>query len=317
MKNLLLHIRYLVRSHDCVTIPGIGSFIAATLPALVDEPRAIFMPPTRYISFNSEISHNDGLIAASIARRDAISFETATSRVDKAVEQMRRDLAQFRFIDFPGIGTLSLDAQGLLQFTTAPSADFINPYAILQPVAMSVEAEEAPAEPSRRPRLIRIGAASMRVAASVAITVSLGALLFFPLRDSSTLPFIKAAIWPATVSDAPAATVFVEKPQPDVELIFAEAPADGYEIAAADDATPPQPETTDAPLFGVVVGVFSDADKAQAFIGDTPGFTTFQARNGWYRVCAATAPSMDQCSAIASKYRAEGTWPEAWPVRIR
>lgn len=316
MKNLLLHIRYLVRSHDCVTIPGIGSFIAATLPALVDESRALFMPPTRYISFNSEINHNDGLIAASIARRDAISFESATSRVEKAVEQMRRDLTQFRFIDFPGIGTLSLDEQGLLQFTPAQSAGFINPYAILQPVAMHVETAEEPVVPRRRPRIIRIGAGAMRVAASVAITVSLGALLFFPLRDSSTLPFIKAAIWPSTVGEVPATTAtFVEKPQPEVELIFAEAPADGHEILSPGSA--PASAETDAPVYGVVVGVFSNAEKAEAFIGDASGMTSFQARNGQFRVCAATAPTMEECAAMASKFRTDGTWPEAWPARIR
>ena len=315
MKNLLLHIRYLVRSHDCVTIPGIGSFIAATLPALVDESRALFMPPTRYISFNSEINHNDGLIAASVARRDAISFEAATSRVEKAVEQMRRDLSQFRFIDFPGIGTLSLDAQGLLQFAPATSAAFINPYAILQPVAMHVGAEEEPVAPRRRPRIIRIGAGAMRVAASVAITVSLGALLFFPLRDSSTLPFIKAAIWPSTVSNVPATPAFVEKPQPDVELISAEAPAGGYEILTPGS----DPASAEAPasVFGVVVGVFSDADKATAFIGDATALTSYPTRNGQFRVCAATASTMEECAAMASKFRADGTWPEAWPARLR
>lgn len=316
MKNLLLHIRYLVRSHDCVTIPGIGSFIAATLPALVDESRALFMPPTRYISFNSEINHNDGLIAASIARRDNISFEAATTRVETAVNQIRHDLAHFREIDFPGIGTLGLDlASDRIQFYPSASADFINPYAILQPVAMHVETAEEPVVPRRRPRIIRIGAGAMRVAASVAITVSLGALLFFPLRDSSTLPFIKAAIWPSTVGEVPATTAFVEKPQPEVELIFAEAPADGHEILSP-GSTPASVET-DAPVYGVVVGVFSDAEKAEAFIGDASGMTSFQARNGQFRVCAATASTMEECAAMASKYRTDGTWPEAWPARIR
>ncbi|MBD5197702.1 MAG: hypothetical protein HDS86_00885 [Bacteroidales bacterium] len=317
MKNLLLHIRYLLRSHDCVTIPGIGSFIAATLPALVDESRALFMPPTRYISFNSEITHNDGLIAASVARRDAVSFETATAKVEKAVEQMRRDLSQFRFIDFHGIGTLSLDDQGLLQFIPEASAEFINPYSILQPVAMHIEAAEEPVAPKRRPRIIRIGAGAMRVAASVAITVSLGALLFFPLRDSSTLPFIKAAIWPSAMSNVQATPAFVEKPQPHVELIFAEAPAHGHEILQTSGITA-QDEETPAPVFGVVVGVFSDADKAEIFIGNTPGLVTYPAKNGrQFRVCAATASTMEECAAMASKYRADGTWPEAWPARLR
>lgn len=310
MKNLLLHIRYLVRCHDCVTIPGFGSFIATTLPALVDESRELFMPPARYISFNSEITHNDGLIAASIARRDNISFEAASAAVDKAVELIRHEIATYGTITFPSVGTLKADTQGLITFTPDASADFVNPYSILEPVrfpAKDIIAAGLPEDlPAPKPRIIRIGASAMRIAASVAITVSLGALLFFPLRDSSAIPLVKAAIWPSQ-TDAPApAEITINRPE--IELLFAEAPADTTAC-----------ETTAAPAdtYGVVVGVFSSADKADIFIAGRENLTCGTDRKGHTRVYAATAATMKECAAAAAQMRASGEWPDAWPARIQ
>lgn len=293
-----------------MTIPGFGSFIATTLPALVDESRGLFMPPARYISFNSEITHNDGLVAASIARRDNISFEAAAAAVDKAVELIRHEIATYGVLTFPSVGTLKADPQGLITFVPDSSTDFVNPYSALEPVrfpAHDTKADNKPADLSApRPRIIRIGASAMRIAASVAITVSLGALLFFPLRDSSAIPLVKAAIWPSQ-TDAPApADVIVSRP--DIELMFAEAPAD---TTAAHTATVP------ADSYGVVVGVFSSADKADMFIAGRENLTCGTDRKGHTRVYAATTATMEECAAAAAQMRASGEWPDAWPARIQ
>lgn len=309
MKNLLLHIEYLVHCHDCVTLPGFGAFIATNLPALVDDSRQLFMPPTRYISFNSEITHNDGLIAASFARRDGISFEAASADVEKAVDRIRREIARFGVVDLGAVGTLKADTQGLLQFIPAKCTDIFNPYSILAPIDLKTEdsGQVAANTPQHKPRLIRLGTNAMRVAASVAITVSLGALLFFPLRDSSALPIVKAAIWPSSVeADAPVYT-FVERPQPDIELLFAEAPAE------IENKVEPAEEH----IYGVVVGVFSSQEKAESFIGNRQNLSIRPTGNGLVRVYAATTATKEESTLIASRLRASGEWPEAWPAKIR
>ena len=147
----------------------------------------------------------------------------------------------------------------------------------------------------------------MRVAASVAITISLGALLFFPLRDSSALPIVKAAIWPSSVeADAPVYT-FVERPQPDIELLFAEAPAE------IENKVEPAEEH----IYGVVVGVFSSQEKAESFIGNRQNLSIRPTGNGLVRVYAATTATKEESTLIASRLRASGEWPEAWPAKIR
>lgn len=293
-----------------MTIPGFGSFIATTLPALVDESRGLFMPPARYISFNSEITHNDGLIAASVARRDNISFEAASAAVDKAVELIRHEIATYGVLTFPSVGTLKADTQGLITFIPDTSADFVNPYSILEPLrfqAHDITADDNSANATApRRRILHIGVSAMRIAASVAITVSLGALLFFPLRDSSAIPLVKAAIWPSeTVAPAP---VDVIVSQPDIQLMFAEAPADTTDAIVT---------TVPADSYGVVVGVFSSADKADMFIAGRENLTCGTDRKGHTRVYAATAATMKECAAAAAQMRASGEWPDAWPARIQ
>ncbi len=293
-----------------MTIPGFGAFIATTIPALIDEPRRLFMPPVRYISFNSEITHNDGLIAASVARRDGISFETASAIVDKAVEQLRREIATYGSVDFGPVGTIKSDEKGLLQFTPAPCPDFVNPYSVLSPVLFPTAdaAEEAPRK--RQPRIIRIGTSALRIAASVTITVSLGALLFVPLRDSSAIPIVKAAIWPSEKKTEEIVKTFDERQQPDIQLIFAEAPDRSDET---DSITPP----TVTEAYGVVVGVFSSADKAETFIAGRQGLSCGNDRRGFTRVYAATTATMEESASIAARFRNSGEWPEAWPAKIQ
>ena len=304
MKNLILHIQYLVRYHECVTIPGFGAFIATTLPALVDETQNIFIPPTRYISFNSEIIHNDGLIAASIARRNNISFEAASTIVKKAVEQIRRVISTYGVVEFGVIGTIKSGENGTLQFIPSEQlADKVNPYSILPQIKKPISVTQSE-ESKHNPRLINIGAKVMRIAASIAITISLGALIFFPVKDTA-IHYVKAAIWPTyTWNDS---DNNFEISQPDIQLIFSEAPSEQSNA-----------ETTvsDIKRYGVVVGVFSDVDKATAFIDGRDNLTHAPARNGLIRVYAAQTATKEECEAIVSQLRESGEWPEAWPAKL-
>lgn len=320
MKNLILHIRYLLRCHDCVTIPGFGAFIATNVPALIDEDRGLFLPPSRYISFNCEINHNDGLIASSIARRDGISFETASLRIDKAVEQIRREISLHGSLDIQSIGTIKADNENRLHFIPEIGASAFNPFAVLDPVVISDTAgnnndEDIP-EGNRKPRILRIGANAIRYAASVAITVSLGALLFFPLRDSGTIPVIKAAFWPASASHETENTATFEVREISGEMHFAPAPAEiEPEVATIGLTSFASPD--DAARYGVVVGVFSSEDKAIAFIDGRDNLDYAPSGKSLFRVYAAKTATKEEAAAIAADMRASGIWPEAWPATIR
>ena len=79
MITICEHIEYLLRNHDCVIVPGWGAFIAQYQPASFTEDGQM-LPPSRLIGFNASISHQDGLLASSVMRREKISYDAASNK---------------------------------------------------------------------------------------------------------------------------------------------------------------------------------------------------------------------------------------------
>lgn len=95
-----------MRRHDCVIMPGIGAFIASHKPAFINSEWGVLTPPRREIYFNSSITNNDGLLANSIARKENISFEEASRRLQQEIEQIKKSLATAGETTIGTIGTL-------------------------------------------------------------------------------------------------------------------------------------------------------------------------------------------------------------------
>lgn len=93
MNNVILHTEYLLRHHDCVVLPGLGAFVSRRMPARFDEenPDAM-LPPCRRLTFNSELTETDGLVASSISRRDGISYAEADRIVSAGVSDIAAQL---------------------------------------------------------------------------------------------------------------------------------------------------------------------------------------------------------------------------------
>lgn len=89
MYNLSLHIEYLLLRHDCVVVPGFGAFINVRHPARFDASARTWLPMTREVRFNAALSHDDGLLASSYARKNEVPFEEGR-------EILRRDIASLR-----------------------------------------------------------------------------------------------------------------------------------------------------------------------------------------------------------------------------
>ena len=72
MISIVQHIEYLMMYNDCVVVPGWGALIANYAPSQLQGDT--MLKPRRSIGFNPSITHNDGLLATSIARRHGISY---------------------------------------------------------------------------------------------------------------------------------------------------------------------------------------------------------------------------------------------------
>ena len=70
MYNLSLHIEYLLLHHDCVVVPGLGAFINVRHAAYFDAVTRVWHPMTREVRFNGALTHDDGLLSSSYARKE-------------------------------------------------------------------------------------------------------------------------------------------------------------------------------------------------------------------------------------------------------
>lgn len=104
MNMISQHIEYLVRYNDCVIVPGWGAFIAQYQSASIVAEQNMLMPPVRTLVFNPSLSHDDGLLASSIARRFGMSYDVAMKRISEDVYAMKHQLNIGGEIVLPKIG---------------------------------------------------------------------------------------------------------------------------------------------------------------------------------------------------------------------
>lgn len=228
MNKLIPHIEYLLQSHDCVIIPGLGAVLAHGIPAFYDESRGVWVAPRRAVAFNPELSRTDGLLAASVARRDSLNIESATTVVRNEVDNMRKELELTGRLQLGSAGTLDLTAEGNLSFTPGDAACLSPSFAWLPSFAATPL--ESASELARRreaterketwlPYLLRKGS---RIAAAAAVLLALGWIVVQNLTYAPDEQFASVAPMTEAVSDRQA----TPQQMSPVVLVLARAPKD-------------------------------------------------------------------------------------------
>ena len=221
MNSVVLHTEYLLRHHDCVVLPGWGAFIANRLPARFDaENPDVLHPPMRRVAFNPELTDSDGLLAASIGRRESLPYgeasrivaagvKAALEQLDSEGELMFGRLGAFMKLPgraacfypatatvnsrYYGLSPLRLRALALSRRDTAPAS--LPPVPVVaRPAANDDQA--APCQTASSPRrwVRNIGAA----VALLAVAITVGLFVANPIRvaqepeKASIAPIAKA-----------------------------------------------------------------------------------------------------------------------------
>lgn len=116
MVNLEKHIEKLMLYNDCVIIPGFGGFVAHHVSASYDATRGVFLPPRRMIGFNQQLKINDSLLAQSYIETYQMSYPDAIRQIERETDEMRQILSEKDNYLFPGIGELTLNTEGHIEF---------------------------------------------------------------------------------------------------------------------------------------------------------------------------------------------------------
>lgn len=107
----------LLYRYECVTVPGFGSFLARTRSAeIVDVKMHTFYPPTKSLSFSSQLTSNDGLLTKYVADTNKISYEEALKKIEAQIVIWNNMLKQSLKIHLREIGELWLNEEQKIQF---------------------------------------------------------------------------------------------------------------------------------------------------------------------------------------------------------
>ncbi len=122
--NLENYISDLLYRYECVIVPNFGGFISNETSAKVNHFTHTFYPPSKKISFNGHLKHNDGLLANYIASVDKISFSEAVNKINSIVEKWKSTLL-IEAIEIQKVGSISLNKEGNLLFEPVVSENYL------------------------------------------------------------------------------------------------------------------------------------------------------------------------------------------------
>ena len=339
MKDLSPFIRELLYNQDCVILPGLGGFIGNYTPARIDRDSHSFHPPVKAISFNSRLSHNDGLLIGKISEKREIGYGNAKQIVDDYVSNLKDKLGKGERIHLSGIGHFQMNSEGSLQFEPDNDTNYLlDSYGLStfnrEPVegydvskAVIRHRDKDPVLIANRRRML------WRAAAAIPFVL---AMIVVPLKTD---------LFKSKVSLNPLAEVEFDEIQSAQEELFNEMPetqqaevirpvvteeqtgavAEANEIKT--ESTQVQDEqkestiekvqtegTRGAGIFHLIVGSFTDSENANRLFNELAlgGYDAeiLRADNGYYRVSVVSFGTMKEANEELK--RLSGKFNEIW-----
>lgn len=342
------HVEYLLRRHDCVALPGFGAFLCKYVGARFDECRSdSLLPPGRCLAFNQMIADADGLLVASVARKERISLDEALQIVRDEVDMLWQELEMSGEAAFGKLGTFYGHKDGNIEFDAAalpsingtlyglraldltPVAELVRGEADSNPAMEAAVADEQPVaiEEEIKPRVLRAPvdwrAYATGVVASLAVVLTAVLFVVSPIKLDREVH--EAAIAPIPVSEA---VEDYEQAEPfEIDGIMS-ALAEGVMIHDAVEAPEAEedavasvepvkhedglPRFNDGDSYCVIVASFPSKAQAEVYLKENRGRQLgVLEKDSKFRIYAATGASY----AAAEREREAVGVNDAWICR--
>ena len=115
-KSITHYISELLFLHNCVIVPGFGGFVGNKNSAQLNTTTGFLMPPSKQILFNPNLTTNDGLLIAHIAKQEDLSQEIARKNIDVFSYECKSTLSNSKVLRFDKIGLLTISKENNIQF---------------------------------------------------------------------------------------------------------------------------------------------------------------------------------------------------------
>ena len=115
----------LLYRYDCVIVPNFGGFVTNKIGATVNHYTHTFYPPTKKLSFNKLLQHNDGLLANYIASVENCTFKEANSIIASSVSLWKNNLQTTGTFYIANVGQFSLNNEKQIIFEPTSKTNYL------------------------------------------------------------------------------------------------------------------------------------------------------------------------------------------------
>ncbi len=119
MESLNLNglIKDVLLENNYVVIPAFGAFVTNYQPASIDYDKKQILPPNRVVSFNAQITNDDGILVSYLSQNKHIDYSDAKNIIDKWVKNAFRVLEDGRSVKVDKVGAFIYNDDLKLEFT--------------------------------------------------------------------------------------------------------------------------------------------------------------------------------------------------------
>lgn len=115
----------LLYRYDCVIVPNFGALLTNRISAQLSSDKKVFYPPQKRLSFNQQITTNDGLLSNYISVNEGISYESAVAKVESFVVQIQQEIANKGRLSLNEIGFFNLNHEQKLVFEPVHTTNYL------------------------------------------------------------------------------------------------------------------------------------------------------------------------------------------------
>ena len=244
-------VKELILDRDEVTLPGVGTFVAETVPASFSDKGYTINPPYRKLSFRQrQNSEDNSLIALYIKSNGGVDPKQAEKIVTDFLQEMKEVLKQKKNIVFPGLGRLRSTKENNFFFVADEDLDIYPGGFGLEPISLKTH-QETPEEVSDAIKKLKEEIIPEPEPVAEPEPVEEPELLVEPVEEATEEPAVE-------VVEEPAVEVVEE---PAVETV--EAPAVEETKPVVEEVVAPVVEEIKAPAVEVVEKAAEPVEEKQ------------------------------------------------------
>ncbi|MDO8998685.1 MAG: SPOR domain-containing protein [Bacteroidota bacterium] len=130
--------------HNYLVLPNFGGFVLKASPTHFSNSGALLTPPSKTLSFNSQLKQNDGILALWLQNQTQCTSSEALSSLNEFADYCKTILSARRRLSIEGIGFFYLDFENNTCFEPQLETNFLADSFGLKPITLIELSEPSP-----------------------------------------------------------------------------------------------------------------------------------------------------------------------------